>query len=401
MAGRRAVVKACSPRRGAGTPHRSPRPIRSPRHGRSVLMRILPAAVGFVAALALGGCSMGYYAQSVAGHVDLLQRARPVEAWLTDPATPGDLRERLELATRLRAFSVRELQLPDNASYRRFADLGRPAVVWNVVATPELSLELKTWCYPVMGCAGYRGYFDRAGAQAAADELRQAGWEVGVYGVPAYSTLGWSNWLGGDPLLSTFVHWPEAELARLLFHELAHQVVYVPDDTTFNESFATAVERVGLRRWLACAASPQARAEHEAAQRRRRDFQALTLAARAQLQAIYRGADSDADKRAAKARVLARLRADHAALKAGTWAGFAGYDGWFERVNNASLAVQAAYDDLVPGFERLFEAQGGDFAGFYASVRRLAALPKDERRDRLRTEPATNPETGETPKCPT
>lgn len=396
-------MKACS---GQG-PHRPARvDLHAPERrlrpcGPLHLLRPAAAAAAAAVALALTGCSMGYYAQSVAGHVDLLQRARPVDAWLADPATPAALRERLELASRMRAFSVRELQLPDNPSYRRFAELGRPAVVWNVVATPELSLELKTWCYPVMGCAGYRGYFDRVQALAAADELRQAGWEVGVYGVPAYSTLGWSNWAGGDPLLSTFVHWPEAELARLLFHELAHQVVYVADDTTFNESFATAVERIGLRRWLACAASARARAEHEASQRRRHDFQTLTLAARAQLQAVYRSAGTDADKRAAKARVLERLRADHAALKAGPWAGFAGYDGWFERANNASLAVQAAYDDLVPGFERLYQAEGGDLAGFYASVRRLAALPKDERRDRLRTEPTTNPEAGEIPKCPT
>lgn len=361
----------------------------------------LAAAVGLLALASLGGCSIGYYAQSVAGHVQVLQRARPVDDWLADPATSPALRERLALATQLRAFSVRELKLPDNPSYRRFAELGRGAVVWNVVATPELSLELKTWCYPVMGCAGYRGYFDRAQAQAAADELRQAGWEVNVYGVPAYSTLGWSNWVGGDPLLSTFVNWPDAELARLLFHELAHQVVYVDDDTTFNESFATAVERLGLQRWLACAGSPAARTGHDASQQRRRDFQALTLAARARLGELYRSGASDADKRAGKARILAELRASHAALKAGPWAGFAGYDGWFERANNASLAVQAAYDELVPGFERLFHAEGGDFAGFYASVRRLAALPKAERRDRLRTEPTTTPDPGVTAKCPT
>ena len=211
----------------------------------------LRTLAGLALALALGGCSLGYYAQSVGGHLDLLQRARPVEQWVADPDTPVALRERLRLAQRLRAFAVEELKLPDNASYHRFAELDRSAVVWNVVATPELSLTLKTWCFPVMGCVGYRGYFQRAPADALAAELRSQGLEVSVYGVPAYSTLGWTNWLGGDPLLSTFIRWPESELARLLFHELAHQVVYVADDTAFNESYATAVERLGLKRWLA------------------------------------------------------------------------------------------------------------------------------------------------------
>ena len=215
------------------------------------MKRLLRMLAGLALATALGGCSLGYYAQSVGGHLDLMQRARPVEQWVADPATPDALRERLRLAQRLRAFASDELKLPDNASYRRFAHLDRNAVVWNVVATPELSLTLQTWCFPVMGCVGYRGYFQRAPADQLAADLRAQGLDVSVYGVPAYSTLGWTNWLGGDPLLSTFIRWPESELARLLFHELAHQVVYVADDTAFNESYATAVERLGLQRWLA------------------------------------------------------------------------------------------------------------------------------------------------------
>ena len=339
------------------------------------------------ASLMLGGCSLGYYAQSVRGHLELMQRARPVSDWIADPATPAALRERLELSRRMREFAVRELALPDNSSYRRYAALGRPAVVWNVVAAPELSLTLKTWCYPVLGCAGYRGYFDPAPAQALARELREQGWETSVYGVPAYSTLGWTNWLGGDPLLDTFVNGQEGELAGLLFHELAHQVVYVPDDTAFNESYATAVERLGLRRWLAQAGREAARAAHEAADARRRDFRVLARTARRELQALYRSSADEAGKRAGKQAILARLRAGHEQLKAGPWQGFAGYDGWFERVNNAALAVQGAYDDLVPAFERLFEEQGRDFVRFHAAVRQLAALPGAERRARLLAEP--------------
>jgi predicted aminopeptidase len=339
-----------------------------------------------VAAACLGsGCSsLGYYAQAVGGHVDMLQRARPVSDWLADDATPAALRERLALAARLRSFAVRDLQLPDGASYRRYADLGRPAAVFNVVAAPELSLELKTWCFPVAGCVGYRGYFDRAAAEATATGLRAQGWEAHVYGVPAYSTLGRTDWLGGDPLLNTFVGWPEGELARLLFHEMAHQVVYAPDDTAFNESFATAVERIGLRRWLAAHAGEDARREQRAFEARREDFRELTSRTRARLDALYGSAQDAATKRAGKAALMAEMRAEHQRLKAGRWQGFAGYDRWFDRADNAALGVLGAYDDFVPAFEHLFLRLGGDFSGFYAEVRRLAALPKAERHATLR-----------------
>ena len=345
---------------------------------------LLGSAALAVAVLCLGtGCSVGYYAQSVGGHLDLLQRTRPVSEWVADPATPAELRERLQLTQRLREFAVQDLKLPDNASYRGFARLDRPAVVWNVVAAPELSLTLKTWCFPVMGCVGYRGYFDRAEADALAAQLRAEGLEVSVYGVPAYSTLGWTNWLGGDPLLSTFVHWPEGELARLLFHELAHQVVYVSDDTTFNESFATAVERLGGQRWLQTRADERARAEYAALDARRRDFRALTQDHRRRLAALYASSQPDEAKRAEKARLMAQLRAGYQRLKAERWNGFAGYDGWFERANNAAFGVQAAYDELVPAFEGVFEAQGRDFDRFYTEIKRLAGLPRDARRAAL------------------
>lgn len=349
------------------------------------MRRVVPLTAALVSAavvVLLAGCGTGYYAQSVAGHLDLLNRARPVADWVADEATPAALRERLALAQRMRAFAVRELGLPDNASYQRFAQLGRGAVVWNVVAAPELSLTLKTWCFPVLGCVGYRGYFDRAQADALAAQLKADGLEVSVYGVPAYSTLGWTNWLGGDPLLDTFIRWPEGELARLLFHELAHQVAYAADDTTFNESYATAVERLGAQAWLA-RSTPAARAEYAALESRRQDFRALALRTRNALQEVYASPGSDGDKRQRKTRVMQGLREAHRELKAGPWAGFAGYDPWFDRANNAALGVQAAYDELVPAFERLFERTGRDFARFHTEVRRLAALPKAERRAAL------------------
>ncbi len=340
------------------------------------------------AAVLLGGCgSVGYYAQAVSGHLGVLNKARPVAEVMADPATPAPLRERLELSQRLRDFAVQELKLPEGPSYRRYADLGRDAVVWNVVAAPELSLQLKTWCFAVVGCVGYRGYYDRTAADALAAELRAEGWEVMVYGVPAYSTLGKLEWLGGDPLLNTFVGGSEADLARLIFHELAHQVVYADDDTLFNESYATAVERLGLARWVESHAGDAGwLAAEQARQARARAFRELVAQGRAELEAVYASGHDEAARRRDKAVAMARLRAAHEAAKAdpaSPLAGFAGYDGWFARANNASLAVMGAYNDLVPGFERLFAESGGDFGRFHEAVRALAALPRDERRARL------------------
>ncbi len=345
---------------------------------------LIGAALAATAALCLGsGCALGYYAQSASGHLELMHQARPVKDWLAEEKTPAALRERLALSQRMRDYAVAELKLPDNTSYRAYADLKRSAVVWNVVATPELSLTLKTWCFPVMGCVGYRGYFDQKEAEGLAAQLKAEGLETSVYGVPAYSTLGWLNWAGGDPLLSTFIHWPEGELARMIFHELAHQVAYAADDTQFNESFATAVERIGGARWLATQGSAAARAEYAALDERRRDFRELTRRTRARLDALYKSAAGDAEKRAGKAAVMAQLRAEVEALKVGRWGGFKGYDGWVERANNAALGVQGAYDDSVGAFEKLFERSGADFTRFYADVKQLAALPKAQRQAQL------------------
>jgi len=222
--------------------------------------------------------------------------------------------------------------------------------------------------------------------------LREQGWEVSVYPVPAYSTLGYSDWLGGDPLLSSFIQWPESELARLIFHELSHQVVYAEGDTMFNESFATAVERLGGERWLAAHAAPEARDEVRQREGRRADFRALMQRYRAELEALYASAQTDDAKRAAKAELMARLRADHTELKRSRWGGHAGYDAFVANANNASLGLQAAYTGWAPAFEALFEHQGRDFGRFYAEVRRLAALPRTERDATLQSLlPATVP----------
>jgi predicted aminopeptidase len=348
-------------------------------------------AFALLTALLLSGCStMGYYWQSVSGHMQMLNAARPVADVLADPQTPATLKTRLELSQRIRSFAATELKLPDNASYKRYADLRRSAVVWNVVAAHEFSLTLKTWCFAVAGCVGYRGYFDEDEARQLAEQLEGEGLEVNVYGVPAYSTLGKLDWLGGDPLLNTFINYPEGELARLIFHELAHQVVYAADDTMFNESFATAVERLGGQRWLATNASQAARDEYAALDARRQQFRAFTAATRRDLAQIYllnTASDQQIRAQAAPKKVaMEKFRTDYAKLKQ-SWNGFAGYDGWVARANNASFGAQAAYDELVPGFEALFDASGKDWQRFYDAVRQLATLPKNERHQALKTTP--------------
>ncbi len=341
------------------------------------------AALIGVACLTVGCSTMGYYAQSVHGHMDLLHRAQLVRELTADANTDATLRRRLELTQRIRDFAIKELGLPDNGSYRRYADLGRNAAVWNVAAAPEFSLKLHTWCFAVVGCVGYRGYYDRAAADGEAAGLLAQGLETTVYGVPAYSTLGKLEWLGGDPLLNTFIHWPEGELARLIFHELSHQVVFAADDTMFNESFATAVERIGGAKWLA-QAGDDARTEYARFDARRNEFRTFVFGWRDQLQALYAGGLPSEAMRARKAELMQQLRADYARMKAERWSGSKGYDAWFERANNASFGMLAAYNELVPHFERLYEREGRDMTRFYAAAAQLAALPKDQRHATLR-----------------
>jgi predicted aminopeptidase len=340
-----------------------------------------------LAALALSGCSnLGYYWRTATGHLRVLGAARPIDDWLVDGATPEKLRQRLALSQRIRRFAVTQLHLPDNPSYSRYADLHRSAVVWNVVAAPPYSLELKKSCFPVTGCVGYRGYFDEHEARAEGERLAKQGLEVSVYPVPAYSTLGWMNWAGGDPLLNTFINYPEGELARIIFHELAHQVVYAKDDTTFNESFAVAVERIGGAQWLKTHASEEARLEYAQYDGRRNQFRALTLTARKKLEDIYEHTEGDERERL-KQQAMRQFRDDYARLKA-TWPGdptrYRAYDRWVAEANNAAFGAQAAYDDDVPAFEALFVREGRDFDRFYDAARKLAELPKQQRHEQLK-----------------
>jgi predicted aminopeptidase len=329
---------------------------------------------GAVAALLASCSTLDYYTQAAQGQLELLSDAKPIDDWLADPGTTPKLRLRLETARQIRRFAVQDMALPDNSSYTNYASLQRPYVLWNVVATPELSLTPLQWCFPVAGCVNYRGYYNKADAQAYARGLRAEGKDVEVGGVPAYSTLGWFS----DPLISTFIHYPDGELARLIFHELAHQVVYVAGDSQFNESFASSVEEAGVERWLARFGNPAMREAFDKYSARKRDFLALLLRYRRELEVTYASHEPDARKRATKVRLFAALKNEYQVLKA-SWGGYAGYDRFFaEPLSNAHLASIATYNDFVPAFRALLQREK-NFGAFYAAVRRIAALDRTER----------------------
>ena len=336
---------------------------------------------GMVATLALAGCAdMAYYRQAISGQWELLSLRRPVSEVLADPTISDGLSRRLVTSLALRDFASTELALPDNGSYRGYADLGRPYVVRNVFAAPELSLEPRQWCFPVVGCVSYRGYFDSAAAEALAGQLRAQGDDVYLGNVPAYSPLGWFD----DPLLNTFIHWPTGRLAELVFHELAHQRLYIADDTVFNESFATAVGRIGARSWLEKYGTPEERAGYETYIRQREDFLNLVSETKEKLTQLYDSHRSDEAKREGKRRLLTDLQTRYDTLKTARWNGYAGYDHWFYKdLNNAKFAAVNAYTHLAPAFEMLFERQGHDFAAFYRAVEKIGKLPRDERETEL------------------
>ena len=327
----------------------------------------------------LSGCGTAeFYWQGLTGQLDLLTRAKPIAAVAS--ATPDPvLKERLRHVQAIRAYASGELGLPDNGSYTRYADLGRPFVVWNVFAAPELSLTPRQWCFPIAGCVNYRGYFAEDDARAEAARLAAAGDDVHIGGVPAYSTLGYFD----DPVLSTFIRYREPDLARLIFHELAHQIVYVKDDTAFNESFAVTVEEEGLKRWVQAQQGRPEAAQFAAyvvrGDRLRAEFRALVGRTRDRLAALYGSSATEAEKRAGKAMAFGEMRADYERLKAG-WDGVPAFDRWFAGgANNAGIAAAGLYSDRVPQFRALLAADGGDLPRFYESVKKLASLPKTER----------------------
>jgi len=324
---------------------------------------------------AAGCSSVDYYFQALNGQMELTRKARPIPDVIADPATTPELKAKLGDVVRMRDFATQELQLPNNGSYRRYADIGRPYVVWNVFAAPEFSVQAKEWCFPFAGCVGYKGYFSKAGAEQLAAELRAQHYDVFVGGVPAYSTLGWLD----DPVLNTFIRYPNTEIARLMFHELAHQTIYVKGDSTFNESFAVTVEREGVDRWLAAHGTEAQRREFDQQRTRGQAFGELVEKYRSRLAELYAEPLDAEAMRARKQEVLGQMRVEYERMKQ-SWNGFSGYDWWFEQpLNNAQLASIAIYTQLVPAFARILKDNGGNLERFYAEVKRVAALPKAQR----------------------
>jgi predicted aminopeptidase len=338
--------------------------------GRGVLLAAAACTV-------LSGC---YLMQATVGQYRVLHARAPIDALIADPATDPKLRARLSEVHAAREFASRELALPDNSSYRSYADIGREFVVWNVVAAPEFSLQPRHWCFPVVGCVAYRGYFHERQARDLALALEARGFDVVVEGVPAYSTLG----KFADPVLSSMLRYDDDELVATLFHELAHQLIYVKNDSSFNEAFATAVEEEGLKRWLAQRGAAQRIDAFRLEQQRETALLALLAPARARLAALYESGTPLAEMRAAKQSILAQLAADIRALERREGVHYGVYDEWMARgLNNAQLASIATYYDCVPGFERLLAAQQGDLPRFYAAVRALADQSRDERHAQL------------------
>jgi predicted aminopeptidase len=339
-----------------------------------------------LAVLASAACLPGCYVmQAAAGQADVLARSEPIAKLIEDPETPDALRARLELVVEAREFAIRELGLPDGRSFRKYADLGRPYAVWNVVAAPEFSVTPRRWCYPVAGCVAYRGYFDEVRAEVTARRLAGRGDDVTIGGVATYSTLG----LLPDPVFNTMLGWRETRLVGTVFHELAHERVYVPGDSEFNEAFASVVEHEGVRRWLAARGRDGEFEAYRTALAREAQFAALLRTTRERLRVLYASAGPSAELWADKQREFGRLKFEYTLLRA-RWGGYAGYDAWFARpLNNAHLAAVATYHDCVPGLQRELEA-AGSLVAFYARAEELASLPLAERHSLVcRSGPAT------------
>jgi len=327
----------------------------------------------------LPGCGTLYVAQAATGQLQVMSERRPIDKVIADPATDAVLRARLTEAKAIREFASRELDLPDNSSYRTYADIQRPYVVWNVVVTPEFSLEPLQWCFPIAGCVAYRGYFKEQRARDFALEQRARGYDTVVGGVAAYSTLG----RFADPVLSSMLSYGDNELAALVFHELAHQVLYVQNDTSFNEAFAVTVEQAGLARWLVARDRSPELDVMPARRARQAEAAEMFKRRRLQLQSLYASSVSEAKMRAAKAQIMQALAEDILAFEARHKLK-SRYSAWIGAgLNNAHFASLATYFDCVPGFERLLASVDGDLPTFFAAARKLANEPAPERRRRL------------------
>lgn len=319
-----------------------------------------------------------YYYQAARGQLEILQKRESIEKLLSSENLPAAKRRQLEQALKIRDFASQQLLLPRNNSYRTYVELDRDYALWNVVAAPEFSLSAKTWCFPVAGCVSYRGYFSENDARNYARSLQQQGYETLVSGVSAYSTLQWFD----DPVLSCFSKWNTIAFARLIFHELAHQQLYVAGDSNFNEAFATSVELAGIHRWLEMHGTVEQRQLFAAQLEREAGFVAWTGMVRNQLTELYKSGLNEATKRQRKADILAQAKSSYQQLKA-SWNGYQGYDLWVASLNNARLVSLQTYRGLIPAFTALLEQNDNDLQAFYQASQTLANLPPEERQQKL------------------
>jgi len=330
--------------------------------------------------LCLSGCStLAYYAQSIHGHIEILSQRQPINKYLQERSRDSDTARKLRLVLDLLAFSNNELHLPDNGSYRSYSDIGREFVIWNVFATPRLSLQPEQWCYLIVGCLNYRGYYSKADAIGFTRKLDAQDFDVFMGGVAAYSTLGWFN----DPVLNTMLRWNDAYLAKVIFHELAHQKLYIKDDTEFNEAFADTVAMIATGLWLRKTGSLKEYREFLMQQKYDRQFIELILEYKHKLSLLYASAQSDEDKLVQKQIIFHDLQDQFSHLRT-SWLDYNVYDSWIEKdLNNAKLAAFATYRELIPAFMVLYEASGNDLETFYQRVIDLSHCKKDARRQRL------------------
>jgi len=322
----------------------------------------------------LSGCStLGYYGHLAGGEISLLAAREPITEIIANPASEAQLKTRLQLAQAAREFASTTLQLPCNRSYTSYADLKRPYATWNVFATPEFSVEPLHHCFLLVGCLAYRGYFNQRKAEDAAAHLRAQGLETFIGGSSAYSTLGWF----ADPILNTMLRNDDDALAGTIFHELAHQKLYVKGDTQFNESFATFVQREGLRQWHAAHGEV---ARDESAPPRDNQFTTLVLDLRERLRTLYARKLAPEVTRARKQDEIEQFRRDYSHLRDTQGHGKSDYDGWVNtEINNAKLTPFGIYDAWVPAFAALYAQHDGDWSAFFTAVRTLAQLDANAR----------------------
>lgn len=338
----------------------------------NLTMRIIVTLILLISVSLMAACqSLGYYAQSARGQFQLYNQSKPIDNWLSENSADEKLKEKLHWIQQVREFASEELKLPKNKSYTEYADLDRNYVVWNIFAAPKLSLKPHRWCYPIVGCQAYRGYFSRQDAVDFAEKLKSQDFDVSLGGVRAYSTLGWFN----DPVLNTFINYPKNDLAGLIFHELAHQQVYIKGDTVFNESFATLVEIKGVEKWLLEHATQDELLSYRQSQEFDNAVVKLILRHKQALEGIYNSQLPDEVKIKQKALVFAALKREYAKLKQVSEMPDSSWNRWFTRdLNNANMIAIGSYYDKVDAFNKIYENVEGDFSAYYSEVKKLAKL---------------------------